>query len=218
MLDPVALAWSGRVAESYALACAQAASDDPYAVGQALEAFAVLGSEHRVRADEQVRRILVEQAKGATSLSRRAFAAAMALDERVLEPMVSDLLASGAARWDLLRYAGELPSHRLALALASGWDRLPEELRDEALLTSCAMPCASAAENEAWGARALPWLVHLRESVRVAALIAVRTWGHRPALEIARALLEDESPEVRAEAARTVTHLARIQAECGLRS
>jgi hypothetical protein len=208
--DPVALAWSGRVQESFELACKQAAGLDPFEASQALEAFSVLGSQHRVRADDRVRKILLEKADDAPSLARRSFDAAMAMDERVLEPLAARLIASGRARWEVLRYAGELPSHALGKALARGWDAIPAELRDEALLTSCAMPCANAVENEAWGKRALECLCDPRESVRAAALVAMRVWAYVDAIEACRNALEDDSPDVQAEAQRTLAHLTRI--------
>jgi hypothetical protein len=208
--DPVALAWSGRVQEAYELACRQAAGLDPFEASQALEAFSVLGSQHRVRADDRVRRLLLDKADDAPSLARRAFDAAMAMDERALAPIAARLIASGRARWELLRYAGELPSQELAEALARGWDAIPEDLRDEALLTSCAMPCASAAENAAWGKRALACLGDGRESVRAASLVAMRVWAYVEGIEACRKALEDDSPDVRAEAGRTLAHLSRV--------
>lgn len=212
MQDPVALAWSGRVEESFELACQQAAGLDPFEAAQALEAFAVLGSQHGVRANDRVRKLLLEKADDAPSLARRAFDAAMAMNDRVLEPLAARLLSSGRARWDVLRYAGELPSHALAEALARGWDALPPDLRDEALLTSCSMPCANEAENKAWGKRAFACLTDERESVRAAALVAMRTWAFVDGLEACRHALEDDAPEVRSEAARTLAHLTHIAA------
>lgn len=211
MLDPVALAWSGRIDQAFQLACTQAGGDDPYAASQGLEALAVLGSQHGVKADDRVRRILLDKAQDpAPSIARRAFEAAMALSERSLEPLAVKLLTSGEARWEVLRYAGELPSHALAGALALGWDRLPATVRDEALLTSCAMPCASAEENEAWGRRALALVRDREESVRAAAFIALRIWAHLPGLEACLEAADDASPAVRAEAERTMAELRRL--------
>jgi hypothetical protein len=208
--DPVALAWSGRVREAYELACRQAAGPDPFEASQALEAFSVLGSQHRARADDRVRKLLLDKADDAPALARRAFEAAMAMDDRVLEPLAAKLIASGRTRWEVLRYGGELPSYELGRALARGWDAIPGDLRDEALLTSCAMPCADAAENEAWGKRALACLADPRESVRAAALVAMRAWAYVDGLEACRDALEDDAPDVRAEARRTLAHLTKI--------
>ncbi len=209
MRDPVALAWSGRIPEARALALEQAESGDALVVPQGLEALGVLGREHGVRADARMERLLVTRAEDESGVARRAFEAAMGLESRALEGLSARLLAQGEARWEVLRYAGELPSLVLARALAQGWRAVPDELQDEALLTACAMPAANRDECAGWGERALAQTQSARESVRVAAFTAVRIWAYAPAAARCTEALEDESPAVRREAARA---LAAIRA------
>ncbi len=210
MRDPVALAWSGRIPEARALAVEQAESADPLLAGQGLEALGVLGREHGVRADERIERLLIDRAREEGPLARRAFEAAMELDSRALEPLVTELFRRGRSRWEVLRYAGELPSYGIARALAEGWGSIPGDLRDEALLTSCAMPAANPAECDDWGAKALLATSDPRESVRVAAFTALRVWAYVPAGEACAAAMMDESPAVRREVERA---LAEIDAD-----
>lgn len=206
MKDPVALAWSGRVAEAWDVAREQAGRDDAFVAAQGLEALAVLGAEHGYTSEAALDAVLAKAALE-TSLSRRAFEAAMRLRSRALEPVSTQLLTSGEARWEVLRYAGELPSDGLAKALAEGWDRLPARLRDEALLTACAMPASTKAEREAWGARALRHVGEVEESVRVAAFRALRTFAHKAGAKACAQALDDGSEAVRAEAATTLLAL-----------
>lgn len=210
MRDPVALAYSGRIDEAWRLACAQAASDEPFLAAQGLEALSVLGQQHGVRADAEAERLLVEHARG--PLSRKAFEAAAGLESRVLEPLAVARLGAGEATWEVLRYASELPSHALAMALAQGWEALPERLLDEALLTSCAMPVTDAHEVDAWGERALMALSDRSADVRLAALRAVEMWQPADAYETCAALVEDPDERVRALAERVLEKLSPDQA------
>jgi hypothetical protein len=207
MRDPVALAWSGRIDEAKALACEQAGSKDSMLAAQGLEALAVLGSEHGLTASEEIDRLLVSGAKGSEAASRRAFEAAMALGSRAVEPLVCERLGSGDVRWELLRYTGEMPSQALAKALAEGWSSMPGRYLDEALLTSCVLPCATPAEAVQWGARAIACAADRSESVRVASMRAIRSWAPAGADHICAAALDDESDDVRREAARTLAWL-----------
>lgn len=207
MRDPVALAWSGRTAEARALARAQAHGDDPFLAAQGLEALAVLGREHGVRADAGLEALLVRQALAGGAVGRKAFDAAMGLEARALEGVAAQLLRRGEARWEVLRYAGELPSLDLARALADGWAALPPRLRDEALLTSCAMPCATPEEAAGWGRRALDLVDDADEAVRLAALTAVRVWRPAAAARACARGLDDPNPLVRREAARALSQV-----------
>jgi hypothetical protein len=202
MKDPVALAYSGRLDEARAAAIAQASSDESFLVAQGLEALAVLGQQHGVRADATLDAILLQHARGPASLARKAYEAAMALGSRVLESLAAQRLASGDIIWEVLRYAGEWPSHELGAALATGWDRLPSRLRDEALLTTCVMPVANPDEARAWGERALKAARDPAEEVRLAGFVALRAWIPEETADACARALTDESPGVRQLAAQ----------------
>lgn len=204
MKDPVALAYSGRIPEARAAAVAQARSDDAFLVGQGLEALTVLGQQHGVRADDELDSLLAAREADGGAIARRAFEAAAALGSRALEEAAARRLAGGEATWNVLRYVGEWPSWELGRALAEGWDRLPPQLVDEALLTSCVLPVRSQEECVAWGRRVLAKVAETNEDVRVAALDAVAIWRPREAAEPCVEALCDRSVRVRMAAARAL--------------
>jgi len=210
MKDPVALAYSGRVDEARGLALDQARSDDPFLVRQGLEALAVLGQQHGVRADAELDAVLVAAAQQDGATARAALQAAAALASRAVEDSVASGLSEGRAAWEILRYAGELPSHRLARALATGWRALPDTLRDEALLVSCVMPAADRLEAGEWGARALAAVRDASPEVRAAALQAVAAWRPDDGAAACSEALEDDDAAVRRAA---VDALARLDAK-----
>jgi hypothetical protein len=209
MTDPVALAYSGRLEEARAAALVQARSDDPFLAAQGLEALAVLGQQHGVRADEPMTALLVQRAADEWVLARKAFEAATALGVREFDRLAAQRLASGGAGWEVLRYAGEWPSQEVAEGLAAGWALIPERLLDEALLTACVQPAATRREAEAWGARAVAALRHASEDVRRAAVTAVLAWRPADALTALEPLREDESESVRSAAGQALETLER---------
>lgn len=215
MKDPVALAYSGRLDEARAAALEQARRDDPFLAAQGLEALAVLGQQHGIRADESIAAVLVTRAGEPGAVGRKAFEAATALGVRAFDRLAAQRFRAGSAAWEVLRYAGEWPSHEVARALAAGWAGLPDGLLDEALLTSCVQPAADRAEVVAWGNRALAALGHRSEEVRRAAVAAVMTWRPVTVDEALEPLREDESELVRRAAERALEQLARERREAG---
>lgn len=212
MRDPVALAWSGRVADARALACEQAGGADPAVAGQGLEALAVLGSQHGVTADARIDALLLAAAAH-PSTARRAFEAAAALQSDVLRPLACARLEEGAAGWEVLRYARERPHPELTRALDTGWSRLAPSLHDEALRTACTLPFAATAARLVFARRARALLAATDTSVQVSALLALQEWRYRPAAPDCRRLLSREEPEVAVAAAHALRSLSRKQAE-----
>lgn len=208
MRDPVALAYSGRLDEARREAAAQVSSDDPFLARQGLEALAVLGQQHGMRSDPDLDALLSKHARANDRTADRAFEAAAALDSNALESEAILRLTRGEATWFVLRYVGEQPSHRLALALAETWEQVLENHRDQALLTTCVLPAANRAEAQQWGRRAEASLADEREEVRLSALAAMDVWRTEDTpLRAARALADD-SPEVRRRAAELLERIA----------
>jgi hypothetical protein len=184
MKDPVALAYSGRIAEATDAALAQASSSDDFLVRQGLEALAVLGQQHGVRTNAAIDSLLVQRSRDDAAIARKAFEAAMGVGSRALEEAAVQLLAEGRATWEVLRYVGEWPSHALGRALVAGWEQLPRRLVDQALLTSCAMPVANPAEARELGV-----------------LAALKWWAPEETPDICAQSLTDDSPAIRQGAA-----------------
>jgi len=207
MKDPVALAYSGRIPEALAAAVEQASSDDDFLVAQGLEALAVLGQQHGVRTNAAIDALLVRLTSASSTLSRKAFDAAMSVGSRVLEDVAVQRLESGAASWEVMRYAGEWPSHRLGRALLAGWARVPERLRDEALLTCCVMPVSNAEEAAEFGQLAIDASRDGSNEIRVAAFRALRWWAPLQTADICARALRDRVEAVRRSAADTLAFL-----------
>jgi hypothetical protein len=186
---------------------AQASSDDEFLVAQGLEALAVLGEQHGIRTTPQIDALLTSRAGEAPSISRKAFSAAMGVGSRALEGEAIRRLAGGEASWEVLRYAGEWPSHALGHAILSGWKQIPERLLDEALLTICSMPAANAQEAREFGRRAMEAARDPAEPVRFAALIALRWWVPIETADICAQALTDVAPPVRRRAAELLAAL-----------
>lgn len=204
MRDAVALAYSGRIPEARAEATDQASNADEFVAGQGLEALGVLGREHGVRSTPDLDAVLERRAREGGAIARRAFEAAGALESRALESVCAERLAAGDVTWDVLRYAGELPSLRLARALAEGWERLPARMRDEALLVTRVLPVADRAECEAWGRRLVAQAESRDEEVRRATFLALWTWRPDDAGEACARALEDDASAVREAAAQAL--------------
>jgi hypothetical protein len=207
MKDPVALAYSGRIPEAIDAALAQASSDDDFLVAQALEALAVLGQQHGLRTNAALDRILVQRSGESPSIARKAFEAAMGVGSSALEPVAAHRLEAGQATWDVLRYAGEWPSHRLGRALLAGWERLPRQLLDEALLTSCAMPVANPEEAREFGRRAMDAARERDEELRAAGFVALKWWIPLETADICAQSLTDDSQAIRQAAAELLATL-----------
>lgn len=208
MRDPVALAYSGRVSEAHEAAIEQAAEDDSFTVAQALEALAVLGAQHGVRSSSLTdERLLQAATSSEPSLVRRAFDAAAALGTGVLEAVAVERLKQADATWDVLRYAAECPTLETGRALAAGWGSLASRLRDQALLTSRAMPVANREENDAWGERVLAHVDDPSEDVRSAAFEALKVWQPAKGAVACSQALEDEAASVRTAAAQALALL-----------
>lgn len=208
MRDPVALAYSGRVAEAHEAAIEQAAAEDPFVVAQALEALAVLGGQYGVRATASVdERLRLSSGSSDESVVRRAFDAAAALGSAALEGVARKRLESGDATWDVLRYAAQCPSLEIGRSLARGWEAICVRLRDEALLTSRVMPVASREENDAWARRTLAHVDDASEDVRVAAFEAVKVWRPKAGADACSKALEDDVSSVRLAAAQALAAL-----------
>jgi len=202
--DPVALAYSGRIAEATAAAMEQATSEDDFLVAQGLEALAVLGQQHGIRTNTAIDTLLVRRAGESPSVSRKAFDAAMSLGSRSLETAAIQRLESGAASWEVLRYAGEWPSYRLGRALVSAWTKLPDRLRDEALLTACVMPVARPEEAAEFGRLAVEAARDESEETRVAAFRALRWWAPVQTGDLCVRALTDSCEAIRRSAAETL--------------
>lgn len=207
MKDPVALAWSGRIAEARDAALEQASPEDVYLAGQSLEALATLGEQHGVRADPQLDAALVA-ASAEPELSRKALEAAAALDSNALDDVVEDALRAGRHDWSLIRHVGIRPSLRFARALAEGWEEIGDELLDLALLTTRVLPVATREEAAEWGARALASVSHPVPEVRAAAFDAVAVWAPDGAAQACEQGLNDEDRNVREAAARALRWIA----------
>lgn len=208
MRDPVALAYSGRVVEAYEAAVEQSASEDAFVVAQALEAFAVLGEQYLMRTTPVVdERLLQSVSAGDEALSRRSFDAASALGSAALENVAVRRLEAGEASWDVLRYAAQCPTLKIGRALASGWEKIPPRLRDEALLTSRVMPVSNADENDAWAERVLASVDDASEDVRAAAFEAIKVWRPNSGAQACARALEDEAEAVRSAAGSALAEL-----------
>lgn len=208
MTDPVALAWSGRIAEAREAALAQASPIDPFLAGQSLEALAILGEHHGVRSNPELDAVLAE-AVSEPALVRKAIEAAAALDSTALDDFVDGALRDGRHVWSLFRHVGIRPSLRFARALAHGWNAIPRELLDIALLTTRTLPVATKEEAAEWGARALRHVGHALPEVREAAFEAVAIWASEGAVEACERGLEDEAREVREAAARALSWIRK---------
>lgn len=203
MKDPVALAYSGRIPEAREAAVAQASSDEPFLVREGLEALAVLGQQHGVRTNAAIDELLARRAEE-PSFSRKAFEAATSLGSRALEESAARRLTEGEASWEVLRYAGEWPSDRLGAALRAGFPTIPEGLKDEAFLTSCAMPVCSPEEAREFGRLAIEGTRDPSEEVRRAAFTALRCWAPTETASLCARALTDPSAPVRKIAAETL--------------
>lgn len=207
MRDPVALAWSGRIAEARDAALEQVSPDDVYLAGQSLEALATLGELHGLRADAQLDAALVAAA-AKPELWRKALEAAAALDSNALDDVVETALREGRHDWSLIRHVGVRPSLRFARALAEGWEAIGDELLDQALLTTRVLPVANREEAAEWGARALDRVEHPVPEVRVAAFDAVAAWAPEGAAQACEKGLDDIDRNVREAAARALRWIA----------
>jgi hypothetical protein len=207
MKDPVALAYSGRIPEARQAAMEQAGSDDEFLVVQGLEALAVLGQQHGVSANAAIDELLARRATESLSVSRKAFDAATSVGSRALEEEAAKRLESGRGSWEVLRYAGEWPSHRLARALFTGWSQLPDRLRDEALLTIAVMPAANPDEAREYGLLAIEGTRSAEESIRAAAFVALKWWVPLETADLCARALNDEVPGIRTAAAELLSSL-----------
>jgi hypothetical protein len=207
MKDPVALAYSGRIPEARDAAMAQAASDDDFLVAQGLEALSVLGQQHGVRTNARIDALIVQRSQESPRLSRKAFEAAMSTGSRALDAEVVRRIEAGRVSWEVLRYIGEGPSHQLGRALVAGWERIPEDLLDQALLTICSMPVANPDEAREFGRLALQGARHGREEIRAAAFVALKWWIPVETADVCARALTDHAPAIRQGAAELLAEL-----------
>jgi len=212
MKDPVALAWSGRIEEARALACAHAAMDDSLLAAQGYEALAVLGGAHGLRTAADIDALLLRSPAREAPVQRQALAAAAAVESDALRESVAQALRTGTAGWEHLRYAGERPAETLAAALDEGWSLLNAKHIDQALLTACAQPLSTRPQALRWARRTRALAKDPSPSVRVAAFTALGHWRYRPALPDCRNALLDHAEEVGTAAARTLAILSPKQA------